>query len=547
MTAEKIYLGDNILTLSDAHPTADAVAVSGGKLLKVGTREEVLTLKGPATEVVELSGSQTLMPGFIDTHGHFVFNVMFADWAKLSAPPHGTCNSISALISEMKQYIKDRSIPAGDWAIGWMYDNSTFLADEARHPTKFDLDQVSTEHPIMVLHQSMHLYSLNTKALEILGYLDPNFVVPEGGELCKLPGTNEPNGMCEGNIRLDTISKLPFGGIDVLMENVKKATRYYNSYGVTTIQDGATLTPDFGLLKEAQRRGVLTTDVISYPYTDWEKRIEGEKTQCGDIAYHNHFRMGGLKNQLDGSFAGTAYMSRPYADPGKNPPDYRGQVYQTPEQVRAYMRLCFEKNQQIMVHSLGDAAIDGFLDAYEAVAQETGTDTTKRRDVILHYVFATEEQSKRVMRLGLIPSLLVVRCFLNGASDRARYGAELFDNMCPSTHFLGYEKPFNLHIDCPVCDPSPLLAVDAAVNRITRDGYALNPDLRIPVLEALKAVTIYGAYQYFEEDRKGTLDEGKLANLVILEKNPLRVPTTELKDIQVLETIVEGCTVYRAQ
>lgn len=534
---EKIYVG-NIVTMEDDQPVAEAIAVGAGQIVKVGSKEEVLALKQDGTEIIDLK-DKTMLPGFIDGHSHFSTQVLITECVDLQAPPYGECDSIEKVQQTVKKYIDEKAVPENDWVIGFGYSDANLK--EGRHPDKFDLDKISTKHPIILWHISLHFFTVNSLGLKTLG-LDENTVDPDGGKFWRVGDTTELSGVAEGSTAQLALSKIPLGNVEDLMRRVVVAQKVYNSYGVTTIQDGGCRVDEIMLLVEAARRGLLESDLVVYPCRNFEKAMQ---ILADYKTTNNHLKLGGFKAYVDGSYYGTAKMTKPYPSP-ENPDDknYTGALYNTQESLENFIRLGFQEDVQMMFHAIGDGAIDMLLDGYEKVAEENHVDLSKRRDIPLHYVFGTPEQSDRVKKLHMFPSYFSPRAYFAVDSDIARYGEEAIDASAPCSHAVERGMKFTMHMDTPIYPPDILTVVQAAVSRVTAQGRVLRQDLKLDIMDALKAVTIYGAYQYGDQDIKGSIREGKLADLVILEKDPRTVSPEAIRDIQVLETIKEGKTVF---
>lgn len=537
--ADKIYVGE-IITVDDKKMKAEAVAVKDGKILKVGTKEDVMNTKGENTEVIDLK-DKTMTPGFIDAHGHLGLEVLVAEWADIQAPPYGDCTDIDSIIEKMKKFIVEKQIKEGDWTIGFGYSDSELK--ELRHPDRHDLDKISTEHPIVLWHSSMHFVTCNTTALRMME-LDDSVANPPGGVYLR-DSKGKLNGVCQGTTRYSVVSKLPVPTLEQKLKKLQKAEKLYFKYGVTTIQEGATRPDDVEYLKYAMEHDGLTADVVCYPLMDRENIVRNSGIPIN--TYENHVKIGGIKMVADGSFTGTVKLSKPYnvVEEG-TPSNFTGLLYESQESMEAFFKLGFENNWQTMIHSSGDACIDMVMDAYEKQASELGIDLTKRRDILLHYLFPRLEQADRVEKLHLFPSMLSPRIFFANQTDVNRYGEERFSLMCPAKQFVDKGMKFSLHIDAPAFHPHMMPIMDGAVNRTSVAGIEIGLEYKISPLDALKGITIYAAYQHNDENIKGSIEEGKLADLVILDKNPLEIDPMEIRNIQVLETIKEGKTVYKA-
>ena len=252
----KLYFNGTIITVNENQPTVEAVLIENGKIIKVGSKDEVFELKDSETELVDLEG-KTMLPGFIDSHSHITAVAQTLMIVNLSE-----ANSKEEFISMLKEYVKNNSPKAGEWVIGFGYDNTKFENEE--HPTKFDLDTVTTEVPIFVSHASGHISTTNSKALEALGYVGTDYEVPEGGVVRTVEGSNEPNGVLEENACLAPEKRkiIPAPSIETLLKCIKKAQEIYSSYGLTTAQDAGVDENLHQLLSLAAQKNELIMDVV---------------------------------------------------------------------------------------------------------------------------------------------------------------------------------------------------------------------------------------------------------------------------------------------
>jgi len=537
-----IFTGDNIVTMDPALENVDAVAVRGNTITAVGAREQILASAGESTRLVEL-GERALVPGFIDTHGHFAFYARIVEFVNLSSPPVGPVENIDDLVARITAHITEREIPDGHWVMGYGYDDS--LLAEERHPTRDDLDRVSTEHPIALLHVSGHLAAVNSVALAARG-VDANSPDPEGGVIRRREGSMEPNGVLEEHatfpFTFGVMQELSKGR---LPEWLAMAIDQHAAYGITTIQDGASTLPDIATMRQAAADQPFAADVVAFP---WVSGLTPEQFEALTLEreYQNGFRVGGAKFGLDGSPQGrTAFMTEPYDEvPDGQEPGYVS--YPTYDQD-AYERQVAEligRGIPVLAHANGDAAMDMMIGGVEkAVAGATIPD---HRSVIIHAQLMRADQLDKAAELGIVPSFFSAHAFFWGDWHRRSFGEERAQNISPMRWAADRGVKFTVHNDAPVVPPDIMRLLWASVNRTTRSGYVLGPQQRLSPREALHAVTLGAAYQYFEEDRKGSITPGKQADLVILEANPLTAPADTIKDIAVLETIARGKTIYSA-
>ena len=536
----KLYFNGTIITVNENQPTVEAVLIENGKIIKVGSKDEVFELKDSETELVDLEG-KTMLPGFIDSHSHITAVAQTLMIVNLSE-----ANSKEEFISMLKEYVKNNSPKAGEWVIGFGYDNTKFENEE--HPTKFDLDTVTTEVPIFVSHASGHISTTNSKALEALGYVGTDYEVPEGGVVRTVEGSNEPNGVLEENACLAPEKRkiIPAPSIETLLKCIKKAQEIYSSYGLTTAQDAGVDENLHQLLSLAAQKNELIMDVVGQAVQHVTlKLLKNEGTPKRE--YVNHYKLLGGKTWLDGSPQGkTAWLTKPYYEvPEGESKDYCGYGTQEDKEVTDYFKSLIENNIQVNVHCNGDAAADQFIRCYKKALEETGSQTDLR-PVMGHAQTVREDQLDAMKELGIIPTFFLDHIWFWGDYHYdSVFGPERANRLSPAKSALRRNMNFTLHQDSPVKMPNQILAIHNAVNRQTQSGRILGEDQRLTVMEAIKALTLNAAYQYFEEETKGSIEEGKLADFVILDRNPLEVESSKIKEINVLETIKEGNTIYK--
>ena len=539
---KKLYFNGNVITVDKNESIVEAILIENGKIKALGSNEEILALKDDKTTIVDLEG-KTVLPGFIDPHGHIV-----ATAQTLMIVTLGDVTSKEELLERLRNELKENP-PQGDkWLIGFGYDNTKF--EDGLHPTKFDLDTVSTEVPITVSHASGHLACVNSKALELYGYVGEDYIVPEGGVVRTVsPDSREANGVLEENAILDSEKKkvVISPGFEDVLRAVERVQRVYASLGITTTQDASVeLSNGYThILNTCANTGRLMIDIVglaTQPVTTQLMTDEGTPKR----EYENHYKLAGGKTWLDGSPQGfTAWLSKPYhVIPEGQPADYCGYGTQSDEVVTQYFVDCINLNIQVHTHVNGDEACAQFLRCYKKAIEITGHGA-ELRPVMVHCQALRQDQLDDVIAVGAVPTFFNdhVRFWGDLHHDQV-FGPERAQNISPIGWALEKGIRFTLHQDPPVKFPNQILAIHNAVNRKTESGRVLGEHQRIPVMEAIKAVTINGAYQYFEEDTKGSLEVGKLADMVIVDKNPLEIPVEELETIKVLETIKEGKQIF---
>lgn len=542
--ADTLWFGGPILTMDDERPEAEALLVRHGRIVAVGTRAEVEARTGADARRIDLAG-RALVPGFFDSHGHASMVGLQAVSANLLPPPDGEGRSIGELQAILRAHIASSPfVKEHGLVIGYNYDDSQLV--EQRHPTRQDLDAVTTELPLIAVHQSGHLAALNTLALERAG-IRADTADPEGGVIRREADGKTPDGVLEENAMIVALLPLmPKYSREQTFELLEVAQEIYSSYGYTTIQEGRADPATLASLGAAAAAGRLALDIVVYP--DFELNADNPAL-TGPLmsrSYTDHLRLGGLKLSLDGSPQGkTAYFTQPYVEPPPGQPaDYRGYATLSPERTTERLVEARRHGWQVIAHTNGDAAIDQLI-ASERAAQAAvpGTD---RRTVMIHGQFTRADQVDEIVRLGIFPSLFPMHTFYWGDWHRTSVaGPERARDLSPTGWFLARGVPFGIHHDAPVTFPNSMRVLDSAVNRTTRSGFVLGPEQRLDPLVALKAMTLWPAYQHFEEHDKGSLEPGKRADLVVLSADPRAVERTRLIELRVLETIKDGTTVWR--
>jgi predicted amidohydrolase YtcJ len=545
-TADSIWSGGPILTMNDKAMRAEAVAVAGGKIVAVGKRTDVMKLKGPATQLVDLKG-QTLVPGFVDAHGHIVLGGLQALSANLLAPPDGRVQDIPSLQQTLREWAKANAaaVEKVQIIIGFGYDNAQFK--ELRHPTKEELDAVSKEIPVLVVHQSGHLATVNSAMLKAMGY-DASTKDPEGGVIQRKPGSTEPNGTLEETALFAAVPVV-FGriGQEGTKTFAREGAKLWARYGYTTAEEGRTTPQIANLLKQVAAEGGFANDVIAYPDVLVDRAyIKANQS----AAFTNRYRVAGAKLTIDGSPQGfTAWRDRAYYKPvGNYPKGYSGYAAASGEQVMDAVQWAAENGIQILTHANGERASDLLIAAHRA-AQARFPQAKALRNVLIHGQFLREDQLDSYKALGVIPSLFPMHTFYWGDWHLDHtVGPQAGLNISPTGWARKRGMIFSSHHDAPVAFPDSMRVLDATVTRRARgSGRIVGPDQRVDVITALKAMTIWPAYHHFEEKTKGSLERGKLADFAVLSKDPTKVEPTTIADIKVTETVKEGKTIFKLE
>lgn len=546
-SADAIYYGGDIITMEDsATPYADALAIKDGKIVFVGSKSDADHWKGDSTITNDLQG-KTLLPGFIDAHGHVGSYGLTALAVNLLPEPYGSVMSIHDLQGALREYIRRNDIPAGALIIGNGYDDSAIK--EHRHPSASELDAVSTTNPIYILHTSGHMGIANTLFMQKIG-VDYHTPDPVGGAMerdntiHKLTGKMIENANIKALLYLQKLRPAPPAAkrFDALLASEK----VWFENGQTTICEGRATPATIHLIKDASAKGLLRGDFVVLP--DYDTNVDSLNVWSKYYGkYVGHFKVGGIKLTFDGSPQGkSAWLTQPYiSPPAGEKPNFKGTPIYTSQAGYEAMKNAFSHGMQVHGHCNGDAAIDEYLNLLDTLGKQ-GFITSGMRNVIVHAQVCRPDQVPRLKELNIIPTWFPTHCYLWGDWHYENVlGPERAGHISPLRQGLENGILFTIHTDAPVTPPDLMTAVYAAVNRRTRSGMILGEDQCISPYEALKAITINAAYQWSEESEKGSLKKGKRADLVILDKNPLKVDPLTIRDIHVVETIKDGQTVYK--
>lgn len=538
--ADTIFYGGPILTVNANNEEVQALAVQGGKIVAVGAKDAVTKeWRSPNTKLVDLKG-KTLMPGFVEPHVHIIGTSVFEGLGLNLSNFKLPYDTIDSLTQKMKVAIED--VPAGGWLVGFGVDPSRtnpFMAEL----TANDLDKVSTDVPIFIVNQSGHIAYVNHKALELAGVTNKTPNPSGGGVYVKDVKGNLTGKLVEPPSYLAFMSKMPppteaqlFGAIEATLKKMA-------STGVTTASE-MSVGANFGVDKEAaiykaifaknaspiRIRGYLWGQALPKGYA-------GIKPNEGD----DKLRFIGVKYISDGSTQGlTAALNDPYIYPKGS--KWSGELDYKDGEIYSLIKPYFDQGWQISIHSNGDKAIDQTLTNY-AKLLVGNSKSQDRRLRIEHFTINNESQVRQAVKLGVIPSFTIGHVDYWGAAfNNHLIGAERSKRIDPAGDFRRAGGKFTLHSDSPVSDIGPLNYITEEVTRVVQlaPPKALGPDQAVTVDDAIRAVTIDAAYQIFADNIVGSLEVGKQADLVILEKNPRKTNPTDIRNIKVMETWVDG-------
>ncbi len=541
-TTATVYFNGDIITMeSDQPEMVEALVTEGGKIAYVGSLDEAQSKYNNATQV-DLN-KQTLLPSFIDPHSHFGMVSNTVGQADLNPPPVGNIDSIDKMLQALKAYKKDNNIADGEWIYGWGYDE-TQLAEE-RHPTKDEIDSVLPNNPVYLQHTSGHMGVANSKGLAAMD-ITADSQAPEGGNIARIKGSNEPNGLVQETAMYPFMYTLLNTLAPKQAEFFEQTQDYYAKNGITTAQDGSTTRDAINFFQSQADAGKLKIDLISLAgASDLDENLADKDFKWK--TYQNGFKVQGTKIIADGSPQGkTAYFSQPYLTPVADcDSDCRGLPSVSQDYLNEMFAKAYARDNQLFIHNNGDGATDMIIKAHEYAVDKTGQAADKdRRTVPIHAQFARPDQLEAFKKYKMLPSFFTNHAYFWGDVHVKNLGEKRANFSSPIATADKMGLKYTNHSDDTVTPVDPLFSVWSAVNRTSRTGKIIGKEERASPYQALKAITSHAAYEYYEEDSKGSLTPSKLADLVILDNNPLSVEADKIRDIKVIKTIKEGKTIY---
>ncbi|MGB6224853.1 MAG: amidohydrolase, partial [Pseudonocardiaceae bacterium] len=502
------------MTVTDEDSVPEAVAVKNGLIVFVGSQARAKAKwQGPDTQWRDLQGA-ALLPGFIDTHGHVIGTGLQATIANLLADPDGDVTSIESLQEKLHEFAHSEVGQRSKWILGFGYDDSTLA--ERRHPTRDDLDAVSIDKPVLAIHQSFHLGTVNSKGLELLDYTTDT-ADPEGGVIRRRtlergtasgPPYGDPDGVLE-ETAFTPASNMAIAGMSVTdsAQFLAKGLLSAASFGFTTVQEGAASLDVLNLMREMANAypDGLATDVVVYVLA--AAAMEAPDQVRASREYTNGLRAAGVKLVLDGSPQGrTAWLTKPYTKvPEGRDENYRGYQTLTDEVALAQVRAGFAHGWHVIAHANGDAAIDQLIQSVRTATDEAGP--ADRRTTAIHCQTARADQIEAFGKLGIIPSFFSMHTYYWGDwyYDTVLGPSRAVD-ISPAQWALDRGVVYTSHHDAPVALPNSIAILSSQVTRVTRSsGRVLGEAQRVSALDAVKSITINAARQYYEEDTKGSI------------------------------------------
>jgi len=539
-----VLLNGKVITVDEEETIAEAVAVKGDRILKVGSNEEIRRTIGRHTKVIDLEG-KVVLPGFIDSHNHVPARVNYVDlhWVR----------SIDELVEKLRE--KAKRTPKGRWIIGGGFNESKLK--ERRFPNRYDLDRASTEHPIAVSRVGGHMgHIYNSYALNLAGITRETPDPEPPAYIERDPETREPLGNLRESAEeplLRLMAREPRPSREEVKEALKETFRQLLSWGITTVKDPGITAEKLRAYQELLEEGELPIRVnflvsrrglTKRGPEGVKEKIEAIKSLGLKPGFGNEWlRFVGLKLMTDGSMsAATCALYEPYVGQPENYGIFHESMG-TKEEFTEYLIEAHKAGLRVGVHAIGDRAIDVVLDAIEEALKVCPRED--HRHSIEHCGLPTKEALERMRRLGVTAAASVGFGWELGDQHRSLIGPERMERYYPMRSFKEYGIKAGANFDYPVTMADVMKGIYVMVARRSETGQDLGQSQRISRMDAIRAFTINGAYLEFEEEVKGSIEPGKLADMVVLDRDILTCPEEEIKDIKVLMTIVGGEIKYQ--
>ena len=533
-----IYRGGPIITMDgDTPQTVEAVVARDGRIAFAGSEKQARKAAGKDPVVRDLTGA-TLLPGFIDAHSHFTVATISAGGLDLRETGGAPISDIAGVSAAIREYVARASGPGG-WITVWQFDQENLA--EKRYITRAELDAIAPDRPLVVLHVSLHGAVANSAALKAAG-IDEVTPVPPGGMILR-DDAGRLNGVLLEKAMFLLLAKMPQPTAEQRLAALDAAQNAYFAEGYTHAQDGATQPPDVAFLTSPQARERLKLDLALLPFSPGLDALLA-KPDLKFGSYQGHVKLQGIKFVLDGSVqARTGYFTRDYkrGSPAGHHP-WHGEPVLSETDFVAQAKKVHDRGWQLFVHANGDAAIDMAIRGFDALGIKAADD---RRPIVIHSQFQRRDQFAAYKRIGVGPAYFSNHAWYWADVHRTNFPAEVVDFISPFASARAAGLTPSNHSDYSVTPLDTRFMLWTAMARVSPTGVVSGPDERVGAYEALQALTTGPAWQIFEEDRKGRIKAGLLADFVILDRNPLTTPVTDIKAIKVLETIKDGRSVWK--
>ncbi|NHM30699.1 amidohydrolase [Neobacillus terrae] len=531
MTKKFLFTNGEVITVNSKNEIVNAVAVEDNRIAAVGSTDEILKWKDGNSTVIDLDG-RTILPGFIESHLHIT---LYGTNELSVSCKDESVQTISDLLEKLKEKAKDTL--KGEWIRAWGFNDQKI--EDGRFPTKEELDSVSDEHPIIVVRACNHISAVNSYALQ-LASIDKNTPDPEGGKIVRRDN-GEPSGLLLENAHMQMFQIAGFTREEIRQAH-SIASEHFVQKGITSIHDAT----GYGIsnveaLKEDTENDVIKQRVYAMigALNDPESVVKhfldcDVKTNDGN----DRFKYGPVKLFLDGSSSGPTVWTR---EPYDSDPTNYGIHYHQQEEIEKLFIPAHQKGWQITSHAQGDAAIDMLLTCIEKANKLYPREDARHR--IEHAGIAQKDLIERMVNEGVIPTPNPAFFFEYGDGYIKNYG-DRAKQMYPLNCYIQAGVPAAIASDCPVTDFNPLRGIHSAITRISPTGAVVGEKERIGLLDAIRMITWNGAYASFSENETGSIEVGKRADLIILDRSILNAKTDEIPSIKVVCTMIDGEVVY---
>jgi hypothetical protein len=541
---QTVYFGGDILTMEGDLPTyVEAVVVREGVIIYAGAKADAMKRFENKADFVDLKG-KAMLPGFLDAHSHYINSLWVANQCQLYAPPSGPGADIASIVNTLKKFAKDQNIKDGEMIMGYGYDDT--VMPDGKLLNRDILDEAFPNNPVRIDHVSMHGCVLNSLGMKKYGINKETKTAP-GGVIVRKPGTQEPYGLIMETAFLPIMEQSDPMTPEQEIAASKAGQMLYAKAGITTAHEGASHISEIETIKRVSESGINIIDIVAYPFiTDVEKIL---KLMPRDkwLQYDNMFKIGGVKITIDGSPQGrTAFFSTPYLDGGPSgEKNWTGEMTFPQDMANEMVKTVLGMDVPLILHCNGDAAIDAFLTSYEYARDG---DYSKPWNVTsIHSQFMRKDQMPKFVEYGIRPSFYTLHTYYFYEAHLKNRGFKQAQYISPMKDAIDMGMRPTNHTDFVVAPLDQMMMLWSAVNRISRAGAEVGLDQSVSPYQGLQTMTINVAEQFDEEKSKGTIAKGKKADLVILDRNPLKVTPMSIKDIQVVETIKGGKSIYKQE
>jgi len=533
--ADVIFTHGSVITVDPSDRLCEAVAVSGTRIAAVGSSREVEKWKGSATRVVDLQG-RSLLPGFIDAHCHPGYYGATKMQIRCGLPE---VLSIEGLKLEIQR--RAAHLPPGSWILGRGYDQHQLA--EKRHPTRWDFDEVAPNHRVFITRVCGHMSVANSLVLAEFG-ITRDTPDPHGGKIAR-DSRGEPTGLLleHAHIPIRMSTQPSYADLE---KGMKLMNQDFLSRGITSAQDASGRNLDeIRLFQRGVQESWLQVRIYFMVRTSGTTIQVGESyLQSGLVTGfgNERLRLGAYKLQMDGAGSGgSAAMREAYPGDRSN----FGILHMTQEELDELVMKGHKAGYQVGVHAIGDRAIEMTLESFRKALRQCPRENHRHR--IEHCGILDDSLMDQMKELGVIPALGIPFLYELGDSYVRSYGLDRLNGAYPLRSLIGKGIITAMSSDAPVIDPNPMHGIYFATTRKTPSGQAIAPEEAVGLLQAIRAYTAYGAYASFEENLKGSIEIGKLADLVVLSRNILQIPREEILKIKVDLTMIDGQVVFNRE